>query len=479
MNQNIRFVFVLFATFVSCGQAVAQGLCGEWVMVAPPAGTSTIREVTATSSTDAWAINDDLNFDGVIHWNGATWSNVPLPDLSSYGQTTVFHSTTSLAVGHFFVAGVVTTSAFTSEQLLLTWDGSGWDRVATVELVPDIAGAGRHGTPHSIVGVAPDDLWLIGSAWDMGTGTGTGLVLTVHWDGSQLTEHLTAGVGNRQNHLYDADAVAADDIWAVGKYNNTGLDDYTFHGMIYHYDGTAWSHVPSPANDIDSSRLYAVAAIASDDVWAAGSDLDGPLFMHWDGSSWAVVPEPPGATGTIQKLAAIASDDVWAVDYSYPIGDYYHWDGSSWSTETADIPGATIVARHGGLAAAGSCDVWAVGNVNFGQGPVPFIERLQVGGAPAAVPVTSSSLGSIDVQPNPLGDFTEIRFAAGGDVPVRAEIYDVRGQLVRTLLFSTFPGSLSWDGRDELGQAVASGVYFLKVASEDGIAVTRKLTVLR
>ena len=88
----------------------------------------------------------------------------------------------------------------------------------------------------------------------------------------------------------------------------------------------------------------------------------------------------PQTTGTVYKIAAIASDDVWAVDHAAQvpvIGKFYHWDGVAWSIQQPQqIPGAVAVQRHGGLAAAGECDVWAVGSIDFGQGVEPFIERL-------------------------------------------------------------------------------------------------------
>src|SRR6266704_1950926 len=56
--------------------------------------------------------------------------------------------------------------------------------------------------------------------------------------------------------LWDVDAVSATDIWAVG-------DNYV-NPVIEHYDGTAWSLVPTP--DAGIAYLRGVQAPASDDV---------------------------------------------------------------------------------------------------------------------------------------------------------------------------------------------------------------------
>ncbi len=84
--------------------------------------------------------------------------------------------------------------------------------------------------------------------------------------------------------------------------------------------------------------------------------------------------------------------------------------------------------------------------------------------------------------PNPFNPSTTIAYdvaAPGGRVTL--EIFDVRGQRIRTLVDEEqAPGvkSKHWDGRDQGGQSVASGVYFcrLRVGVE---GFTRKMTVMK
>src|SRR5439155_5681213 len=54
---------------------------------------------------------------------------------------------------------------------------------------------------------------------------------------------------------------------------------------------------PDPGGESRDSRLFAVSALAPDDVWAAGyfeTDAFRPLFLveHWNGTAWTVVPTP-------------------------------------------------------------------------------------------------------------------------------------------------------------------------------------------
>ena len=68
--------------------------------------------------------------------------------------------------------------------------------------------------------------------------------------------------------------------------------------------------------------------------------------------------------------------------------------------------------------------------------------------------------------PNPFNPVTTIPFDIGGRTHVRLTIYNIAGQLVRTLVDETLDAdsyAVEWDGRDESGAAVASGVYFYKL----------------
>jgi outer membrane lipoprotein-sorting protein/Ca2+-binding EF-hand superfamily protein len=88
--------------------------------------------------------------------------------------------------------------------------------------------------------------------------------------------------------------------------------------------------------------------------------------------------------------------------------------------------------------------------------------------------------------PNPTNPEAWIPFklADGSDVVVR--IYNTRGQLVRTLdLGYRLPGKYTteataahWDGKDENGQRISSGVYFYNIKAGNFTA-TRKLIVLQ
>jgi hypothetical protein len=90
--------------------------------------------------------------------------------------------------------------------------------------------------------------------------------------------------------------------------------------------------------------------------------------------------------------------------------------------------------------------------------------------------------------PNPFNPATTIPFQVGGSQfmvnrPLHTTliIYNILGQRVRTLLDEDkLPGDyrIIWDGKDEAGKEVSSGVYFYVVKVKN-LVQTRKMTLIR
>jgi len=83
--------------------------------------------------------------------------------------------------------------------------------------------------------------------------------------------------------------------------------------------------------------------------------------------------------------------------------------------------------------------------------------------------------------PNPFNPTTLIPLHLPTSSSGELAIYDPRGQRVRVLLTGKLPtgnSNITWDGRDDQGQAVASGVYFAKLKTA-GQTATRKMVLVR
>jgi hypothetical protein len=87
--------------------------------------------------------------------------------------------------------------------------------------------------------------------------------------------------------------------------------------------------------------------------------------------------------------------------------------------------------------------------------------------------------------PNPFYSTTVIRYGIPRNlwkIPISLNIYNIRGQLVKTLINNqTQKGGyyeMIWDGTDNAGQVVSSGVYLYKLQSKTKV-ITRKLILLK
>jgi hypothetical protein len=87
--------------------------------------------------------------------------------------------------------------------------------------------------------------------------------------------------------------------------------------------------------------------------------------------------------------------------------------------------------------------------------------------------------------PNPFNPETSISFSVPGNekevTAVRLSVYNMRGRLVKMLIDRKVEAgrhTVVWDGRDETGRQVSSGIYLYRLDAGDEVAV-RKMVVLK
>lgn len=298
---------------------------------------------------------------------------------------------------------------YRARSLILHWDGQAWTRVASpdIGMLTDVAAASEdsawaiggedkilhwdgttwevsaHPAPpsaffSSIDASGPDDAWAVGmqygAEWvdqygDRNVGYDT---FAMHWDGAAWTVVPSPNGAPRHNNVESVLALSPTDAWMIG-YSQEGSHPRT---LTMHWDGTTWSLIPSPDPGSDFNVLWGMGTDSAGGVWAVGhyGDPDSrfmALYMWWDGSEWQVVPGPSGEAlhQTPTALSGASANDTWAVG-SEPTSSFLvaHWDGSSWSTVEAEIPqgGDTFGASLADVVSISVTDAWAVGRY---QGP--------------------------------------------------------------------------------------------------------------
>ena len=215
---------------------------------------------------------------------------------------------------------------------------------------------------NAVAAISATDVWAVGQA--------SASTLAEHWNGNTWSVVPTPnapGTGT-QSALLGVAAVASSDVWAVG-FSANGNTSPAYATLAEHWNGSAWSIVPTPtpSGAAVGLSLDAVATVSSTDVWAVGGEppflasYSGKAILeHWDGSAWSIVAAPAESQNWWSSsrfgVAAVASNNVWTVG----TGDSFHWDGTSWSVVFL-FGDQTFVATS----AAGADNVWAVGSNRY------------------------------------------------------------------------------------------------------------------
>jgi hypothetical protein len=171
--------------------------------------------------------------------------------------------------------------------------------------------------------------------------------------------------------------------------------------------------------------------------------------------------------GNVRYVENIGGPDsaAWAA----PMGiDMVHV-GHCGATELADIDGD------------GDLDIFAGDQ----EGGVLLFENLRdptFAGSPVREIAGESRNRFIRVHPNPFNPAASISYAAGDDDRVEVSVFDLQGRHVRTL----FRGEqqlgrheVVWDGRNDVGEDMASGVYFVVLSNRGGRVASAKMVLLR
>lgn len=117
--------------------------------------------------------------------------------------------------------------------------------------------------------------------------------------------------------------------------------------------------------------------------------------------------------------------------------------------------------------------------INLDQTTILNFVLSLVDGYEHLVPPASTAL--LGISPNPFTTSTCISYRLKESAPLRLEIFNSRGQKIRTLVDEFQPGGSHetvWDGQDGAGRAVSSGVYLARLSSR-GYQTDKRLILLK
>ncbi|MBW7997548.1 MAG: T9SS type A sorting domain-containing protein [Candidatus Glassbacteria bacterium] len=258
------------------------------------------------------------------------------------------------------------------------------------------------------------------------------------------------------------------------------LADMVGEGTAIIIDGQL--HVPvvlKNASAVSAVEFYITEPAGQEDILSLSSDI----VLHVDrADGWVVTANDSGSYVHVIAYSPVAGGSIAAGN-----GQLFHVvfdiDSSAFTVPAPGGPTVDLALGLGGVqltAADGSMlgveSIGATASLDFrvpndGEGVGPG----------ASLPKDFSLLQN---HPNPFNPSTTINYQIpddAGSVQFRLNVYDIRGRLIRTLdkgMKGAGTYSVFWDGTDNYGRQVSSGVYFYRFISSE-YNVTRKMIMLK
>jgi M6 family metalloprotease-like protein len=238
-----------------------------------------------------------------------------------------------------------------------------------------------------------------------------------------------------------------------GSANNMNFNGLTVPNSNGH-DGPSTVSVALTSgngNPMTATMMGGWPAPAPSAIAPTGGTSGGGVQLQIDGSLFAKT----GTAELVDGVTTIASTSV-------------EWVGKDRILADFDLTGApngfydVVVYNPGGASAVLS-------------------DAFEVTGAPTAAGDSPRRFALLANYPNPFNPSTTIRYELASRARVELRVYDVNGALVRTLVDDVKPAgayALEWNGRDDRGNPVGSGVYFYRLTAGD-FSDVRKMTLLK
>ncbi len=322
-----------------------------------------LQAIAASGADNAWLLGlvpaPEPTF-VTQRWNGSRWVPIALPARlrGVIGPWELYSGiyTTSSSDTWFFP---VLPDHFTPVQYAVWWNGSAW-RISKVTASPD-----------TVLGAAVfsgSDVWTFGEAGASFPDYGPAVVR--HWNGTAW-QPVSVPVGTPVT----IDGVAPDDIWALGVSKAT-VHDVHQTIVAMHWNGAAWSapRLPTfpPVHKGNPWVATAISASGPHDVWVAetpavnqqtGFSPPGLILLRWDGSTWRTVARNRELRG-VSGLTPDGHGGFWftATDPANPnASDIVDYRDATFISQPAPAQQGYAGSASGIVAVPGAGSWWATG----------------------------------------------------------------------------------------------------------------------
>jgi hypothetical protein len=357
--------------------AAAVSLSGEGWQLEPSFNfdlqDNVLASVSAASTKDAWAVGTYYPSATsplatlAHHFDGTHWTAYPLPNVGT--QENCLLAVSMPSPGKAWAVGYYIDGKFEQKTLIEHFDGNVWS------VVPSESPGQAHNILYGVAAISDRDVWAVGAKQDS---AGLWRTLAEHWDGSSWSVVDAVDAGVNGNQFYAVTARASKDVFAVGQQAGAGFPS---QALIEHWDGKAWSVLPSPA-DTDATALpLGVEATAQSLTVVGQQETDTAPYTTYvaagpaSGLSIQNTPNSGASENDLFSAATAADGSTWAVGWDIntnsAAGNYDPLvllrKRGVWSLVSSPSLGRTD-SGFAGIAAIPGGGLWAVGVTGNSQG---------------------------------------------------------------------------------------------------------------
>ena len=269
--------------------------------------------------------------------------------------------------------------------------------------------------------------------------------------------------------------------WNNKIYIFGGSQNGAYSDLFYEFDPTnnIWIQLPYMPEEkqTDGEIVDGILYVFGGYNGSASNRIDAYDIQN---NEWSFIGYMP--TGISAHHTTISGQYIWL------IGDYDNLDFVAvFNTETYEFNqlNTNITGRrHCGTEVIGNYLYVYGGNIATG-GPAlsslqyADISYLSIDDEPNVIPTTSTLFQNY---PNPFNPETAISFSIKQNSKIELEIFNIKGQLVKSLINGQQNAgnhSVIWNGKDDNGNKVTSGIYLYKLQVNDKSVATRKCLLLK
>jgi hypothetical protein len=259
-------------------------------------------------------------------------------------------------------------------------------------------------------------------------------------------------------YLLHVSGSSATDVWVVGEF-----------GLVLHFDGVSWSQVDPGLNV--GSHLNGVWSYSECGSFVVG---EAGVILHYG---------EPGTVATFITFFDARTDEdgvrlSWEIAADDEVKGFRIYRANSKGGDEIVVNRDVLIPPS----ERGFVDHSAEPGISY-RYTLAVVGRdgAELRSSPVDVETAVPALSLSQNYPNPFNPMTTIRFELPARTHVTLRVFDAKGRLVKQLVNATAgPGvqHVAWDGSDDRGHSVSSGVYFCRLSVGKQV-VSRSMVLVR